>query len=292
VPQNPKNLSLISHRHHPALKRIRSLQSRASRERTGAFLVDGMRFVAQAMKHDVPIETLILCPDLLVHPFGQKLARQVRRAGTTTLEVSQEVYFSLSHAEEPQGIAAVMRQQWQPLYRVDPLAGLCWVVVKTVQTPGNLGTILRTCDAVGANGVIFLGREADPYHPMAVRATMGSIFAQHLVRTTESEFLAWKQRRRCLLVGTSPSAFRDYHEVHYRAPVLLYMGWERQGLGPDDQALCDEVVRIPMVGGCDSLNLAIATGVMLYEIFNQRRADRTAPAARGPALPVSPGVPR
>jgi hypothetical protein len=112
------------------------MHGRVSRERSSAFLVDGMRFVAQALKHDVPIETLIVCPDLLLHPFAQKLARQVRRTGTTTLDVNQEVYFSLSQAEEPQGIAAVVRQQWQPRYRVDPAEGLCGVVVKTVQTPG------------------------------------------------------------------------------------------------------------------------------------------------------------
>src|SRR5947207_7193538 len=196
-----------------------------------------MRFVAQAVKHHVPIETLIIAPDLLVHPFGQKLARQLRRAGTPTLEVTPEVYYSLSQAEEPQGLAAVVRQRWEPLYRVDPSEGLCWVVVKTVQTPGNLGTIIRTCDAVGAGGLIFLGREADPYHPVAVRATMGSLFAQRFVRTTLPEFLAWKQRHGCLLVGTSPSAPMDYHALHYRPPVLLFMGWEREGLGRDDQAL-------------------------------------------------------
>ena len=148
----------------------------------------------------------------------------------------------------------MVRQQWQPLYRVDPAEGLCWVVVKTVQTPGNLGTIIRTCDAVGAGGLILVGRDSDPYHPAAVRATMGSIFAQRLVRTTLPEFLTWKQRHHCLLVGTSPAATTDYHSLPYRAPLLLFMGWEREGLGRDDQALCDAMVKIPMVGGCDSLN--------------------------------------
>ncbi len=100
---------------------------------------------------------------------------------------------------------------------------------------------------------------------------MGSLFAQRFVRTTLTEFIAWKQQHQCTLVGTSPATPADYHTVRYRPPVLLFMGWEREGLGRDDQALCDLMVRIPMVGGCDSLNLAIATGVMLYELFNQRR---------------------
>jgi TrmH family RNA methyltransferase len=181
-----------------------------------------------------------------------------------------------------------VRQRWEPLYRVDPADGLCWVVVETVQTPGNLGTILRTCDAVGAGGLILLRKETDPYHPAAVRASMGSLFTPRLVRTNFAEFVAWKQRHACTLVGTSPAAPVDYHGVDYASPVLLFMGWEREGISRDQQALCDVMVRIPMVGGCDSLNLAIATGVMLYEIFNQRRAGGTGPAAPGPTPPAAP----
>jgi TrmH family RNA methyltransferase len=187
------------------------------------------------------------------------------------VEVETDDFYRFSQAEEPQGIGAVVRQQWEPLYRVSPSDGLCWVVVDTIQTPGNLGTIIRTCDAVGAAGLILLDPKTDPYHPVAVRATMGSLFAQRFVRATLPELLAWKQRHRCLLVGTSPSAPADYDSIRYHPPVLLYLGWEREGISRDHQALCDVMVKIPMVGGCDSLNLAVAAGVMLYEIFNQQR---------------------
>jgi RNA methyltransferase, TrmH family len=166
--------------------------------------------------------------------------------------------------------------RWEPLYRIDPSNGLCWLVVETVQTPGNLGTIIRTCDAVGAAGIIILSRETDPYHPAAVRATMGSLFSQRFVRATLPELIAWKLRHDCMLIGTSPAAPMDYQAARYRPPVLLFMGEEREGLSRDHQALCDAMVKIPMVGGCDSLNLAIATGVMLYEIFNQRCGDTAA----------------
>ncbi len=285
----PHRPPLISHRHSPSIKRIRSLQTRAARERTGTFFIDGIRFVSQALKYHAPIETLLVAPELLTHPFGQKLARQQERAGTACLAVTSDVYYSLSQAEEPQGIGAVVRQRWEPLYRVDPSAGLCWLVVETVQTPGNLGTIIRTCDAVGAAGVILLSRETDPYHPGAVRATMGSLFSQRFVRATLAELIAWKQRHQCLLVGTSPAAALEYQAARYRAPVLLFMGEEREGLSRESQRLCDVMVKIPMVGGCDSLNLAIATGVMLYEIFNQRRADCPEPPALDPASPIAPG---
>jgi TrmH family RNA methyltransferase len=101
---------------------------------------------------------------------------------------------------------------------------------------------------------------------------MGALYTQRLVRTTPAEFGTWKQRHRCLLVGTSPSASTDYQELSYRAPTVLLMGEERRGLPAEVQALCDHMVCIPMVGDSDSLNVGVATGVMLYELFNQRRA--------------------
>jgi TrmH family RNA methyltransferase len=124
---------------------------------------------------------------------------------------------------------------------------------------------------VGGAGLLLLGDSADPYDPGAVRASMGALFALRLARATFDEFAAWKRQRACTVVGTSDAAAQDYRAVAYRPPLVLLMGSERQGLSPDQQALCDAVVSIPMVGRSDSLNLAVATGVMLYEIFNQQR---------------------
>ena len=149
-------------------------------------------------------------------------------------------------------------------------------MLDTVRSPGNLGTILRTGDAVGSAGVILIGDSIDPYAPRVVRATMGAIFRQRFVRTTIPAFQAWRKHsgNECLWVATSPHATDEYRDLHYRAPTVLWMGGERQGLAPDAQALCDRTVRIPMVGAADSLNLAIATSVMLYEVFHQRRAGQ------------------
>jgi TrmH family RNA methyltransferase len=264
--------SIISSPNHFQIQRIRGLQVRAERERTGLFLIEGIRFVAQAIQHNVKLETLLVAPELLVSPFGQKLVRQQRRAGTPCLTVTPEVFHTVSLSEEPQGIAAVVPQRWEPLPGVTPSEGLCWVALETVHSPGNLGAILRTCDAVGAAGVILLGGAIDPHDPATVRATMGALFAQRFVRTTLPEFLAWKRRHRCLLVGTSPSADADYRSLSCRPPIVLFMGPERRGLSQEQQALCDVVVKIPMVGSSDSLNLAVATSLMLYELFNQRRS--------------------
>jgi TrmH family RNA methyltransferase len=158
------------------------------------------------------------------------------------------------------------------LTRLTPGDELGWVALHLVRSAGNLGPILRTSDAEGGAGVILLGEEVDPYAPAVVRATMGALYTQRFVRTTLAAFARWRRRHGCLVIGTSPTAPTDYHALAYRAPVILLMGEERRGLPAPLQALCDQLVRIPMVGGGDSLNLGVATGVMLYELFNQRRA--------------------
>jgi TrmH family RNA methyltransferase len=143
-----------------------------------------------------------------------------------------------------------------------------------VQYPGNLGTILRTCDAVGGAGLILVGPATDPYDPAAVRASMGAVFSQRLVRASREELAAWKRRHTCLVVGTSPAAAAHYRTVSYRPPVVLCMGSEGHGLSQDLKALCDVMVRIPMVGRCDSLNVGVAASIVLYEIEHQHRAGR------------------
>jgi TrmH family RNA methyltransferase len=233
--------------------------------------VEGLRFVAYAVQHHIPLETLVVCHSLLDHPFAHRLVQQQKQLGTPIVEVPATVFRDLSRVLEPQGIGAVMRQRWEPLEQVRPDAELCWLALQTVNSPGNLGTMLRTSEAVGGAGIILLDNSIDPYDPAAVRATMGSIFSQRFVRTSIAAFKRWKQRHSCMLVGTSPSAPHDYHAVTYQRPTLLLMGEERKGLPQELQALCDIMVRIPMVGETDSLNLAIATGIMVYELFNQSR---------------------
>src|SRR5205814_6706038 len=136
--------------------------------------------------------------------------RQLRRARTPFLEVTPEVFHSMAQGDDPQGLAAVVRQEWASLEEARPEDGLCWIAASTIQSPGNLGTVLRTSDAVGGAGLFLLGGAADPYDGAMIRASMGALFSHRFVRTSMSGLLAWKRRHRCLLVGTSPSAEEDY----------------------------------------------------------------------------------
>jgi TrmH family RNA methyltransferase len=261
---------VISSFSNPQIKQIRALRQRKERDATGLFFIEGIRLVGEAVQLHAPIDTLVVAPELLSSDFARSLVEEQTQAGVRLLEVTVDVFASLSGKDGPQGLGAVLRQQWEPLEAVGLEDGLGWVALESVADPGNLGTILRTADAVGCAGVLLLGTSTDPFDPAALRASMGAIFSQRLVRASFAEFVAWKQRHRVAVVGTSGDAAHDYRAVRYQPPLVLLMGSERQGLSDEQQAACDVVVRIPMVGRSDSLNLAVATGVVLYEMFYQR----------------------
>lgn len=268
----PQQSPIITHYQHPSIQRIHQLRRREIREQTGLYYVEGLRLVLQALQHHATLEALITCRPLLTNGLARRLVRQQRQMGVPILEVTAHVMHQLALVADPQGIGAVVRQHWEDLAHLTPGKELCWIALQMVRSIGNLGTILRTSDAVGGAGVILLGNAVDPYDPAAVRATMGALYSQRLVRATLAEFGRWKQSHRCLLIGASPAATTDYQALAYRPPTILLLGEERQGIPANLQTLCDHLVRIPMVGGSDSLNVGVAAGVLLYELFNQWRS--------------------
>ena len=267
---------LISSKNNPRIKNIRRLRSRAERDQSGLHFVEGIRQVSEAIQTGAQIEELVVAPQLLTSEFALDLVERELARGTDGLLVAADVFQSISEREHPHGLGAVLRQNWHALDDVVPTGDMLWVGLDTVADPGNLGTILRTNDSVGGTGVILIGRTTDPFDPGAVRASMGAIFSQHLVRASISSLISWVQRHRMNVVGTSPAATVDYQDATYHGPLLVLMGSERHGLPDELQQICDPLVKLPMVGRSDSLNLSIATGVMLYEIFNQRRHAQAA----------------
>jgi TrmH family RNA methyltransferase len=262
---------MITSNSNPTIRQLRALRQRKEREATGLFFAEGIRLVGEAVQLGVDIEALVVAPELLSSPFARELVAAQRAAGARVIEVSAAVFAELSHKDGPQGLAAVARQRWAALpdVRLDAPPG--WVALVDPADPGNLGTILRTVDAVGASGAILLGSATDPYDPAALRAAMGATFAVRLARASFDEFAAWKRTTGAFLLGAADSAPADFQSIVYPQPLVLLMGSERQGLAPEQQALCDLMVSLPMRGRSDSLNLAVAAGVLLYELLSQQR---------------------
>lgn len=252
---------------NPIIKDIKALSQKKSRDESKTFLAEGLKLVIDALDRGWTIRTLVYAKAGKGKPLVEKVAARAVAAGGLVLEVNDKVMSSITRRENPQMVAAVFEQRWTALRDVAPRASETWIALDRVRDPGNLGTIIRTADAAGAAGVMLVGDCTDPFSLETVRATMGSMFALPLVKTTAGEFLKWKKSVDARLVATHLAGAVDYRTIDYRSqPVILMMGNEQSGL-PDELAqAADKLARIPQVGTADSLNLAVATGVMLFEV--------------------------
>jgi RNA methyltransferase, TrmH family len=253
------------------VKLIRSLHMRKARRETGLFVAEGASLLVTARDAGWKPKVLVFLAGSAGNGVARELVRWAEAAGGECLEVSQAVLAKLAAKENPQTMLGVFEQVWKPLPAPAGLAAdALWVGLEGVRDPGNLGTILRTVDAVGASGVVLIGPCVDPFSREAVRATMGSVFNVPLVRAGPADGLQWAQRWPGDIVGAHLRASADFRSVAWRRPTLLLMGSEGPGLTPELSAACTRLVRIPMAGRIDSLNLAVATALMLYEIRREQ----------------------
>ena len=263
-------METITSRQNPKIKQARALRERKHREDSGLFLVEGIRQVGEAAEAGADIQAIFYAPERLTSPYALELIQGQAARGVPCHVTTAAVFESLADKEHPQGILAVVRQ---PKYRLADLSpvNFAWgVALVAPQDPGNLGAILRTIDAVGANGLLLLEKGVDPYHPVAVRASMGSLFWHPLVTASFPDFAGWVRQHGYTVYGTSAHGSHDYRQVAaYRRPLILLMGSEREGLTDDQAAICRAVIRLPMHGRATSLNLAVAAGVMLYSIMDK-----------------------
>jgi RNA methyltransferase, TrmH family len=250
---------------NPTVKAVRALHMRKAREETGLFLAEGLKIVTEAVELGRTPKTLLYGVEAADHPLLKRAAEAARAAGGEVIEVNREILEKVSRRENPQAVVGVFEQAYAPVEGIDPGQGV-WVALQAVRDPGNLGTIVRTADSAGCSGVILVGDCCDPYSVEAVRATMGSIFAVQLSRIGVEDFLAWRRSWPGSVVGTLLGAATDYRQADYRRPAMILMGNEQQGLPPDLAAACDVTVKIPMRGRADSLNLSVATGIMIYTV--------------------------
>ncbi|GGE21740.1 RNA methyltransferase [Aureimonas endophytica] len=263
APGRVKDLSSTA---NPIVKDLKALAAKKHRDETGLFLAEGLKLVLDALEAGWVLTTLLVAKAEIHNPLLAKTAARARAVGADVVEASAKVMEAVSRRDNPQSAIGVFRQKLVPLEKLAFGADGVVVALDRVRDPGNLGTILRTADAAGAKGVVLVGDCVDPFSVEAVRATMGSIFAVPLTRVAEDAFLRWRQGFAGLVAGTHMRGTVDYREPDYAGrPVVLLMGNEQAGLSEALAGACDRLLRIPQAGRADSLNLGVATGIMLFE---------------------------
>jgi len=246
------------------IKDIRALHMRKEREATGQFLAEGLKIIIDALDQGYAPQILVYGKDTDYHPLLKRAIDETIKANGEVLEVTREILEKISRKDNPQMVVAVFAQIAKTLGDIDPASNNVWVALEQVRDPGNLGTIIRTADAAGIGGVILIGDCVDPFSVETVRATMGSIFALPVIKCTREAFLADRGRWTGSVVGTLLTATHNHRTASYIRPTLIVMGTEQSGLTPEIAATCDTNVKIPMKGRADSLNLSVATGIMIY----------------------------
>lgn len=260
---------------NPLIKRIRSLAQRKGREQEGAFFVEGIQAVWQAVDAGAEIETLVVAPDLLTSAGAREMVARQQAAGMPVSEISVPLYERIATREHPSGLAAIVRIVSRNLESLTVTPASLFVALHEIGNPGNLGTILRTVDAVGGAGVILVGDTTDPYHPNAVRSSVGTLFRLPIIQVGQIEsVMDWSRAHGVSVVTTSARATQEHWRAIYPSPLLMLFGNEGRGLPHDVVEQGDLAVRIPMHGGASSLNLSVAAGVVLYEVLRQRQVHR------------------
>lgn len=262
----PRRVTAFS---NPLVKQARALRDKKQRRREGRFLAEGLRILTEARDAGVLPEHLFFSE--AAHPLLRRLIEETENAGGEAIETSADILSKISGKDNPQAVLGIYPALDTSLESIDRAVAPLWIVAQALRDPGNLGTILRTGDAVGAGGLILVDECADPFSVEAVRASMGALFTQRIAVARWDEFVDWLRAGESELVGTSLRAAEDYQAPHYAPPVFILIGNEQAGLPDAYEVECDRLVKLPMLGRADSLNAAVAAAVMAYEVINQWR---------------------
>ena len=251
----------------PTIKALRSLRDKTHRQRERRFLAEGLRLLTDARESGRVPEVLVMASKRDPHPLIDALERAVEAAGGDVIETTPDILSKITGKDNPQAVAGVFAEFDTSLGALDRSRSDIWLVAQALRDPGNLGTMLRTGDAIGAGGVILIDDCADPFSVEAVRASMGAIFTQKLVRARWEDFLPWLRGGSGQLVAASLREAVPYRGAAYEAPCFVMGGNESQGLPAEYEAACDMRVTMPMRGRADSLNAAVAAAVLAYEVL-------------------------
>jgi TrmH family RNA methyltransferase len=256
---------LITSVSNPLIKQVRALRQKKARRESGLFLVEGIHHVGEVVQAGWELESVLYAPDTLTSSFAHDL---ISRLNFAPQPVTPQVMESLADKDNPQGIIAIVHQRQTQITSVQPSGNA--VALVSAQDPGNVGTILRTMDAVGVDTLFMLDGGVELYHPSVVRASMGTLFWKTIVQASFDEFLNWVREGNFQLMGTSAHADAEYHKHIPQSPWVLVLGNEQKGLSTEHLNACDVTVSLPMVGRVSSLNLSVAAGVLLYQFMQNK----------------------
>jgi len=256
---------------NPRVKNVVKLRQRRMRDSSELFLIEGYREILRAVGAGVAIEQMFVCPEFFLGTNERALLADVSsRQHPEFFHCREHVFQKISYRDRPDGLLAVAKQKHRSLQDLELVKNPFLVVAEAIEKPGNLGTILRSSDAVGVDGVIVCDRCTDVYNPNVVRASVGTLFTVPVVESSSEEVLCWLRKHGIAIVASTPSADSDYTEVDLTGPIALGVGTEQLGLSDQWLRQADIKVKIPMRGVADSLNVAMATTVLLYEAIRQR----------------------
>lgn len=253
---------------NPTVKALRALRDKKHRKASGKFLAEGLRLLTDARESGHLPEVLIMAEERDPHPLLAALEVDVLAAGGEVIETSADILSKITGKENPQAVCGVFAEFDTSLAALDRSKAKIWLVAQALRDPGNLGTMLRTGDAVGAGGLILIDDCADPFSAEAVRASMGAIFTQQVAQARWEDFLPWLRGDTGQLVAASLRDAVPYRGAPYAAPCFIMVGNESRGLPEDYELACDLRVTMPMKGRADSLNAAVAGAVLAYEVLD------------------------
>lgn len=266
----------ISSIQNPKVKSILHLREKHERDQTELFLIEGYREILRATDAGWKISSLFICPSLFLGTNEPHLIQRIRSQGASVFNCTEKVFEKISYRDRPDGLLAIAPQRKRTLadlefaFRKD--SAPFFVIAEAIEKPGNLGTILRSSDAVGLDGLIVCDRCTDIYNPNVVRASVGTLFTVPTIETSGEETLKWLKERGVRILAATPQAQHEFTQVDLTQPVAIAVGTEQLGLSERWMQQADLQVRIPMMGVADSLNVAMATTLLLYEVLRQRRS--------------------
>ncbi len=271
---NPDDL-LITSLQNPKVKLLMHLKDRHDREKTGQFIIEGYRELLRAIDAEHAIETLFICPELFLGSNETNLIARAKAAGARVIECNEKVFRKVSYRDRPDGLIAIAPQSHRSLDDLQKiLSGKkspFLVIAEAIEKPGNLGTILRSSDAVGIDALIVCDRCTDIHNPNVVRASVGTLFSVPVIEAKGKEVLDWLKKNHIAILAATPSAQKEFTDVDMTVPIAIAVGTEQLGLSDLWMQQADLQVRIPMHGVADSLNVAMATTLLLYEAVRQRK---------------------